>query len=324
MFKPRSLSSLWEGKFKDTATEEDIFYCFRLLLGRDPSKEEWFGHSNLVGNKLEDIVGSYLQSLEFKNRNLLSSRRELKKTLTKFGFYIYTNSKDNLIGKEIIDRGLYEDNVTNVFIKYLEEGISFLDIGANVGWFSLLTSHLLENRCNVNAIEPFSENCKLLMASTLENNMNCIRLMQAAAFSHNGLISFGSSGSNGMVNLLPQKVDSILNSETVNSIRIDDFIKDKVDLIKIDVEGAEYSALLGASELITKFKPIIFSEFTPSALKCISGVEWNEYLRLIIDLGYGIKVIQDTVIDCQFDIDKVYKIFKESSSEHLDLIFYIN
>jgi len=147
--------------------------------------------------------------------------------------------------------------------------------------------------------------------------------MQSAAFSHNGMVSFGASNSNGMCNNLPKKVDSILNSETVNSIRLDDFINEKIDLIKIDVEGAEYSALLGASELIREFKPIIFSEFTPSALQCISGIEWNEYLRFIIDLGYGIKVIKDTEIDCQFDINKVYKIFKDSKSDHLDLLFYI-
>mgnify|MGYP001163713128 CR=1 FL=1 len=324
MLKPRSSLSPWENDFQDEATKEDIFYCFRLLLGRDPSREEWTGHSNLAGNKLEDIVRNYIQSLEFKNRNLLSSSKDIKKTITKFGFYIYINEKDSLIGKQIIDRGLYEDNITNEFIKYLKKGISFVDIGANVGWFSLLTSKFLDNKCKVYSIEPFSENCKLLMASTLENNINSIQIMQAAAFSSNGILSFGASGSNGMCNILPQKVDSILNSETINSIRLDDFINEKIDLIKIDVEGAEYSALSGAYELIKDYKPTIFSEFTPSALKCISGVDWNEYLRFIIDLGYGIKVLQDTIIDCKFDINKVYKIFQDSSSDHLDLLFYVD
>ena len=94
MLKPRSSPlSPWEENFKDEATKEDIFYCFRLLLGRDPSREEWQGHSDLSGNKLEDIVRSYIQSLEFKNRNLLSSSKDIKKTLTKFDFYIYINQK---------------------------------------------------------------------------------------------------------------------------------------------------------------------------------------------------------------------------------------
>tara|TARA_B100001250_G_C19769348_1_gene776340 strand:- start:495 stop:1466 length:972 start_codon:yes stop_codon:yes gene_type:complete len=323
MLKPRSSFSPWENNFNVQATKEDILYCFRLLLGRYPSEDEWTGHSQLAGNQLEAIVTNYLQSLEFKNRNLIGATKEIKKTLTKFDFYIYTNRKDILIGKEI-QKGLYEENVTNLFIKYLKEGISFIDIGANVGWFSLLTSKILKDNCIVNAIEPFSENCKLLMASAIENNINSIQIMQAAAYSSNGIMSFGASGGNGMCNVMPVNIDYILRSETVNSIKLDDFINEKVDLIKIDVEGAEYSALLGASKLIQKWKPTIFSEFTPDALKCISGVNWKDYLNFIIDLNYKIKVIQDTVIDCQFDIDKVYKIFQESNSEHLDLLFYTN
>src|SRR5260370_20317875 len=55
-----------------TATPEDIFYCFRLLLGRSPNPEEWPGHSSRVGEDLENVVSSYVTSREFAERRLLT------------------------------------------------------------------------------------------------------------------------------------------------------------------------------------------------------------------------------------------------------------
>jgi hypothetical protein len=50
------------------ATREDIFYCFRLLLGRSPNREEWDGHVAQAGGDLDAIVRSYMSSAEFSSR----------------------------------------------------------------------------------------------------------------------------------------------------------------------------------------------------------------------------------------------------------------
>src|SRR5437763_1214106 len=54
------------------ATHEDIYYCFRLLLGRVPNAEEWPGHSSRAGEDLGNVVSSYLTSREFAARGLLN------------------------------------------------------------------------------------------------------------------------------------------------------------------------------------------------------------------------------------------------------------
>ena len=59
---------LWPETFDPKATEADIVYCFRLLLGRFPSKHEWLGHSLQKGCDLQAVVRTYLSSLEFANR----------------------------------------------------------------------------------------------------------------------------------------------------------------------------------------------------------------------------------------------------------------
>src|SRR5260370_29579903 len=65
--------------FSAIATQEDILACFRLLLGRYPSEAEWHGHSTLAGTPLHELVGAYVNSLEFRQRGLTvaSSRLEL-------------------------------------------------------------------------------------------------------------------------------------------------------------------------------------------------------------------------------------------------------
>ena len=56
----------------------------------------------------------------------------------------------------------------------------------------------------------------------------------------------------------------------------------------------------------------------------ICGIKWDEYLKFIVNLGYKILVIDEELIECDNDIDKVYKIFVNKGTDHLDLIFYIN
>ena len=123
---------------------------------------------------------------------------------------------------------------------------------------------------------------------------------------------------------LTNDIDSILNSDTVNMVKIDDIINEKIDLIKIDIEGSEYKALKGSINLIKENLPTIFSEFTPTAIPAASGVQWDEYLNLMINLGYKINIIDEQLVQCDQDINKVFKIFEDKGIDHLDLIFYID
>ena len=82
--------------------------------------------------------------------------------------------------------------------------------------------------------------------------------------------------------------------------------------------------MLGSIDTIKNSLPIIFSEFTPTAMPSICGIKWDEYLKFIVNLGYKILVIDEELIQCDHDIDKVYKIFINKGTDHLDLIFYIN
>ena len=287
----------WEASYNTSATYDDIYYCFRILLGRTPHEEEWGGHCSRVGYDLNAVVGSYINSLEFSQRleKLRLNNLDDSIFLTKFnGFSIYAQENDLAVGRSIVVQGQYEPHVTKVFREFVKPSMHILDVGANIGYYSMLSASLVGEKGKVIAIEPNPKNVKLIEASRRANRFENISIMQLAAGRERGILVINSSGSNGTTYQLSDDFQSLLESTTVASMKIDEIVteKENVDLIKIDIEGAEYNALTGASSLIKRCKPLIISEFSPESIFNISKVEGREYLKFLVDFDYEISVIE--------------------------------
>ena len=109
-----NLDAAWTIAHSPTASLEDIFFCFRLLLGRSPGEKEWPGHSSFQGEKLETVVKAYLGSLEFANRRLLSKESISGIQVAKCGdFLIYCDPNDLAVGKYVLSNA-YEPRVTQL------------------------------------------------------------------------------------------------------------------------------------------------------------------------------------------------------------------
>lgn len=268
-------------------THQDVVSCFRLLLGRTLHEEERAGHFQFIGQPLESVVSSYLQSLEFRHRGLLTPSSETIKVPCN-GYTAYVAADDPLIGAGI--GGDYEPAVTQAFLAHIGDG-AVIDIGANCGYFSLLARSY---GANVWAFEPLQRNLQLLYATIAENRLDCIHIMAAAASDSPGTLVIGASYTNGIVTdeLLATPAGA-LQADYVAAVRIDDVIpaQTKVSLIKIDVEGHEYRALMGARKTIERSRPVIISEFSPSGLSVNSRRSGMEYLELLRNFGYHFSVI---------------------------------
>jgi FkbM family methyltransferase len=275
-----------------TTTEQDIVACFRLLLGRTLHEEER-NHFLFVGQPLDSVVSSYLQSLEFRHRGLLTPSRETTKIACK-GYTAYVAADDPLIGAGI--GGDYEPEVTQAFLDHMGDGV-VIDIGANCGYFSLLAR---SRGADVWAFEPLQRNLQLLQATIAENRLDRIHIMAAAASDSPGTLVIGASYTNGIVtDELLTTPAAALQADYVAAVRIDDVIpaQTKVSLIKIDVEGYEYRALMGARKTIERSRPVIISEFAPSALSVSSRRSGVEYLELLRNFGYHVSVIGAPELD---------------------------
>jgi FkbM family methyltransferase len=308
-----------------TATYEDIFYCFRLLLGRSPNPEEWPGHSSRVGEDLENVVSSYVTSREFADRGLLNKTYQDKVELVHFpSFSLFASIDDLAVGNHVLIGRSYDPRVAAVLSRCVKPGMAVVDIGANIGYLTMLLASLVARSGLVVAVEPNPENIKLLEASRRVNGFDQVLVIQAAAGRQTGLLALHVSHSNGMTGDLPDKLDAIFASRPVPCFALDDLLpRDRhFNLVKIDTEGAELNALLGLSQTIDRDRPVIVSEFSPGALPGISHCTGPEYLRFLIAKGYWIGVIEKDGSESSFggDVDGVMGAYSRSGIDHIDII----
>ncbi len=173
--------NLLRAEHNKAATPEDIFYGFRLLLGRTPNPEEWPGHSSRVGEDLENVVSSYVTSREFAERGLLNKTYRDQVELVRLPRFSVFASKDDLaIGQHVVG-GSYEPGIAAILDRYVKPGMSVVDIGANIGYLTMLLASLVEPSGLVVAVEPNPDNIKLLEASRRVNNFDQVLVIQAAA-----------------------------------------------------------------------------------------------------------------------------------------------
>lgn len=313
----------WDAPYGATATEQDILGCFRLLLGRHPNREEWRGHSARAGEDLAGVVASYLNSLEFSRRGLLDRDDLGAVELADLGaFRIYAARGDAAVGRHVRE-GAYEPEVTAVFRRILTPGMGVLDLGANIGYFTMLSASLVGPEGWVVAVEPNPANVKLLEASRRANGFGQVTACQVAAGREPGLLVLNTSHSNGTTSGLPGDVNALLGAELVACVRADSLVPPgrRVDLVKADVEGAEYNALLGCGDLLARWRPILVTEFSPTLMPGISGISGPDYVRWLMGNGYAVGVVQpDGSVRPAPGAAAVMAEFEARGSDHVDLL----
>ena len=190
---------------------------------------------------------------------------------------------------EPIIGGYYEPHLVPFVIDFLKPGMTFVDVGANVGFYSIIAAKAVGPEGRVLSFEPNSENCRLVMLSARRNRVENISLFPFALGNRPGHALFHTHlGSNG--GLVWDEADALLDptAVVVPIARLDDLVSGAVDLIKIDVEGAEALVVEGATELIRTHRPTVVSEFSLEMLRRVSSVEGLDYLRFWADEGYSL------------------------------------
>lgn len=318
------LDKPWAQPFSSIVTKQDIYYFFRHILGRLPSEAEWTGHCDFIGKDLTLATSNYVNSTEFKNRNLIGFSPIGIDKVQLDGYVMYAAENDHLVGHSILTNRSYEPSVSDVFRSYLKPGMTVIDIGANIGWFSMLSASLVGATGRVFAFEPGMNNARFLVLNKSVNAFEQITLIHAAASSRLESLAYSSAWSNGVVtDLSAAERDIILNADIVFAVPVDMIVPEDmpVHLIKVDVEGWEMKALLGASRIINQWKPHIIAEFTPLALPTFSGVSAEEFLDYFKQAGYAFQVIGDDALrDCGTNISQVMKVAEQSETSHIDIL----
>lgn len=302
------------------ATAADILACFRLILGRSPNREECAGHFALAGQQLGAVVANYVNSAEFAARGVLQRRPADDVRLIQLADYrIYAPTSDPAVGHHVAN-GVYEPHVAAVLRRVLRPGMGMLDLGANIGVFALLAAALVGSSGHVLAMEPNPANARLLEASRLANGFAQLTVCQAAAGAQVGVLALNTFDTNGTVTTAPEA--ALLTAQTVPVLPADCLLGERrIDLVKIDVEGAEFLALSGASAMLRRCRPVIVSEFSPGQMPGISGIDGPGYLRFLQGFGYRLGVLgADGGSTPGLSVDQVMAAYEAAAVDHIDIV----
>jgi FkbM family methyltransferase len=178
--------------------------------------------------------------------------------------------------------GSYEHECQLAFRSVTHDGDVVYDVGANVGYYSLLASRLVGPAGKVFAFEPFPRNVDLLKKHLRLNDVLNVSLVQSAVSSVNGEVYFESSPDPSSGHVSEGHGDLRIPSVTLDTL-VFERSTPPPQVIKIDVEGAELSVLKGGLETLRRCRPAILL-----ALHGHANEECSEFLR---GLGFVLDVI---------------------------------
>ena len=267
------------------ADPADVYFCYRLLLNRDPEAKGWRNQLQMIrrGHDRRALVEKFLTSREYLQ---LTNRSSL--ALVDTGrFKIWVDEEDALISRPILIEHAYEPHVTAVLERELVPEAVFVDIGANIGWFTLLAAGRARR---VVAIEPNPGNVQLLYRSLLENGFDNVTVLEYAVSGQQNLLRLNFLRSNGYVSNITGTGDTmtIVQGQTLDALVHD---LERIDVIKMDIEGHEPVALQGMKVTLARFRPTLVLEFHPQAIETSSGTEPAALLDDLSELGYRMSVI---------------------------------
>ena len=190
---------------------------------------------------------------------------------------------DKYIGKALDFYGEYSWNEVEVFRQIVKPGMWALDIGANIGVFTLELSRLVGADGRVTAFEPQAMIFELLRTNCEANYVGNAMLVHAAVGAHAAKmaapdVDYAVEGNFG-------GVEMGVGSATVPVVTLDGLNLPACHFIKLDVEGAEIEALTGGTKMIVRERPIIYvendrKEKSPALISLLTELGYNMFWHL--------------------------------------------
>ncbi len=194
--------------------------------------------------------------------------------------------------RSVFITGRYEPNEFSVLATALTPGMVFVDIGANMGLYSMYASRRVGNAGRVIAVEPSSREFKQLSANIQLNRLSNVHTLRAAVCDKIGetelLVAIAAHAGHNTTGGFAYDT-ALDHRERVPSVSLDSLVEteklSRVDVIKMDIEGGELAAICGARETLMRFHPVLLVEVADRSLYH-QGATSAQLLDLISTFGY--------------------------------------
>lgn len=238
---------------------------------------------NLLLRTLQELIGDV---------TIRQARKVIRLNDSTYAFFsdngpILVAATDEKFILQLADQwGMFEPGTTATIRKYLKPGSRFVDVGAHVGWYTLLASRIVGTTGKVWSFEPSPDNAALIRRMLFINDVaSIVDFHQVAA---------GRDPSRATLHVMPISAESSLlpiegfrHAAEVDVVRLDDVLAADscVDLIKIDSEGFELEVVAGMAEIMARNPNCkVIAEFGPSHLKR-AGVSTTDWFAAFAETG---------------------------------------
>jgi len=228
----------------------------------------------------------------------------------------------------------YEAKNSNYLKRYVPQGSSVVDVGANAGFFTKKFANWVSEGGKVLAFEPDESNVRQLKVY-VKKLIEKVIIVDGAAGNRNGTVEFQLDRyhpAGHRINIASSSTSKHNETDKRNIIKVKSYTIDEVlnrnqnlfsqiSLIKIDVQGAEKMVLEGAEETINKFHPSLFVEIDEEALNEY-GTNTSEIIEMLKSRNYTPFYIDKKNKLQEIDIKVLSKILDKR--EYIDLLFLQN
>jgi FkbM family methyltransferase len=205
------------------------------------------------------------------------------------GFIMLVNAQDLGIGRELRKYHIHEPILTRFINSFVRDGDTILDIGSNIGYYTLLFSRRVGPNGLVIAVEPEPSNFTLLTLNLQLNSVDNVRLYQVAIGDSIGeAILYISDFSNwhSLRTKNPEKTKGIrVPLTTIDALRED--LNRPINLIRMDIEGFEIQAIKGGEQTLKYDRPYLIMEVHP--IQIGNPNEVKMFLKQLIALDYELQ-----------------------------------
>lgn len=241
---------------------------------------------------------SYVISARLKKFSLTRSLYYLftpNKIRTNNGLLMFIDKQDTVVSEVLLQKASWEPFSTKVFLSQLSKGAGVIDLGAHIGYYTLLAANTVGNTGIVYAFEPDPRNFSLLTMNVSINKFSHVVTENIAVGEKNGFVQLYQEEHNLGDHRIYDSTDN-RKSIAVKITKLDSYfskINPEITVLKMDIQGAEHQALQGMKTLIKNNKNLkIITEFWPEGLEA-AGSNAKKFLTELQSLGFTFQIIDE-------------------------------
>src|ERR1017187_6461792 len=216
---------------------------------------------------------------------------------------------DDLVSRTILETGEWEPTSWEAMRQHLGRGATFIDVGAHIGYYSLKAAPVVGPSGHVIAIEPNPETLRELEANIRSSDARVISVQPVACYDAETTLELfaapeANTGATSLSKANASQAGVVVQAYKVRARPLDDIVSEagvtRVDMIKIDVEGAEYVVLKGAQKTLARFHPVVLAEILDHNLRAM-GSSTSELIGFMRTLGYTPRRSVEDNVEFEFE-----------------------